>query len=296
MLDHKFQWFITGFADAEASFSISITQSSTHTLGWRVVLSFSIHLHIKDIALLRKIKDFFKVGSVTSSGSDAYYMVRSMKELLTIINHFDLFPLVGYKSIDYLIFRKVYFMMKAKEHLTQEGLEKIIAMKAHHNLGWSEKVSNAFSYVIPIASPEYHFTFIPSPFWIAGFWSGDGSFSISILGDRVRLYFGSHLHIRDKAMSLAIHSYLCSWGSLMLEGSFFSLQAHSITYTIRNFTFITKVIIPFFDLYSIQGMKAEDFADFKKVNRMIQNKEHLTSEGLKKIIQINNNMNLKRKW
>ena len=45
-------WFITGFADAESSFIISIYYNDNSKLKWRVTPSFSIHIHIKDILLL----------------------------------------------------------------------------------------------------------------------------------------------------------------------------------------------------------------------------------------------------
>lgn len=45
-------------------------------------------------------------------------------------------------------------------------------------------------------------------------------------------------------------------------------KLHTITYTIRNFTFITTVVIPFFNMHAIEGVKAQDFADFKKVSVM----------------------------
>jgi hypothetical protein len=48
-------------------------------------------------------------------------------------------------------------------------------------------------------------------------------------------------------------------------------------------------------MHAIEGVKAQDFADFKKVSVMVENKEHLTPEGLKKITKINSNMNLRRK-
>lgn len=41
-------WFITGFADAEGSFIISIYANSKSKLQWRVAACFSINIHVKD--------------------------------------------------------------------------------------------------------------------------------------------------------------------------------------------------------------------------------------------------------
>ena len=57
-------YFITGFADAESSFYISITKNKTYKTGFIVELSFSINLHIKDIAILKEFINYFGVGYI----------------------------------------------------------------------------------------------------------------------------------------------------------------------------------------------------------------------------------------
>lgn len=49
-------WFITGFADAEATFSASLAKNDKSRLGWRILVAFSIHLHKKDEELLNLIQ------------------------------------------------------------------------------------------------------------------------------------------------------------------------------------------------------------------------------------------------
>jgi hypothetical protein len=57
---------VTGFTDAEGSFNILIAKSPTTSTGWRVQARFIIELHIKDIALLKRIKSFFNdAGTIT---------------------------------------------------------------------------------------------------------------------------------------------------------------------------------------------------------------------------------------
>jgi hypothetical protein len=38
-----------------------------------------------------------------------------------------------------------------------------------------------------------------------------------------------------------------------------------------------------------------DFIDFKKVAEILKSKDHLTEDGFRKILEIKDNMNLKRK-
>jgi len=73
--------------------------------------------------------------------------------LIKIIPHFDKYPLKTKKFSDYLLFKKVVGMMRQKEHLTIEGLHKIVAIKASLNLGLSEELKVAFSNIIPMKRP-----------------------------------------------------------------------------------------------------------------------------------------------
>ena len=52
-------WFITGFADGEGSFMLTIIKDKKYKLGWRVACRFAISLNKKDFYLLNNIKNFF---------------------------------------------------------------------------------------------------------------------------------------------------------------------------------------------------------------------------------------------
>lgn len=100
---------------------------------------------------------------------------------------------------------------------------------------------------------------------------------------------------------MAIHNYLLDWrriSSIHLTGSYFypAVKRVGIVYSIKNMNFIYGIVLPFFTLYDIQGVKAEDFKDYTKICNMVIKKEHLTPEGKKIIIALINNMNSRRKW
>jgi LAGLIDADG endonuclease len=57
-------YWVTGFADAESSFTIIIEIMSRTS--WKVRASFEINLHSRDIAILKRIQYFFGVGTVYS--------------------------------------------------------------------------------------------------------------------------------------------------------------------------------------------------------------------------------------
>ena len=74
-----------------------------------------------------------------------------------------------------------------------------------------------------------------------------------------------------------------------------NLKQSAVYFVVTNFQDIYEKIIPLFDKYPIKGVKALDYSDFKKIANLVQNKEHLTEEGLFKIQSIKLNMNLFRK-
>lgn len=66
-------------------------------------------------------------------------------------------------------------------------------------------------------------------------------------------------------------------------------------YIVTKFNDIIYKIIPFFQEYSVQGVKSKDFNDLCKAGELMKNKAHLTREGLEQIRQIKAGMNTGRK-
>ena len=290
-------WFITGFADAECSFSILIQSNSKYVTGWRVKPVFAIGLHKKDLDLLKSIQTYLSVGKIHIHGKDSIqFRIDSIKELKVIINHFMEYPLVTAKRADYLLFKKAFDIILLKEHLSPEGLLKLVGIKASLNLGLNENLKEAFPNwkELQYDRPNYIFKGIPDPNWMAGFSSGDSSFNIkisnsqtSLLGKRVQLRFGIGLNIRDKALI----KYLTVYFNLSdnLKNIYFDLN--SARFEVVKFSNITDKIIPFFEKYPIQGKKSLDFIYFKQAVEIIKSKNHLTSEGFNRILDIKVRMN-----
>ena len=141
-----------------------------------------INLHVKYQAILVAIKNSLRVGQIYKSGLNAVQLqVWSIKELKVILEHFDKYPLITQKQADYKAFKLVYFIIKNKEHLTKEGLRKIVAIRASMNRGLSEKLKSAFPGVVPVVRPLVENQKIEDTHWLAGFASAEGCFYINIL-------------------------------------------------------------------------------------------------------------------
>ena len=301
-------WFITGFTDAEGSFIISIYKDAKNKLKWRVSAYFSIYVHEKDLPLLELIQKTLGVGIVRKNNENTVlFRVINIKELPIIINHFNNYPLVSAKYLDFLLFEQCLELIKEKVHLTEQGLLKIVSLKANLNKGLSKELLEAFTNIETIDRLEYKFKGIPNPLWVSGFVSGDSTFCVSIekgttkLGKRVRLIFGTCLHIREKNLLIGMSKYFSSLylnsNEVNKESSVYCNKSKNIALLqIKNTSDINRKVIPFFTEYPILGMKSLDFEDFKKVAELVKNKEHLKIDGLNKITKIVDGMNLDRKW
>ena len=117
-------------------------------------LRFQIGLHVKDRPLLEGIKNYFGVGNITKQGSQSIqFRITSIKDFAVIIEHFDKYPLITQKLYDYKLFKQVYELMLREEHLTFEGLYKIVVIKAAINLGLPYALKKAFSDIVTVVRP-----------------------------------------------------------------------------------------------------------------------------------------------
>ena len=80
-----------------------------------------------------------------------------------MINHFDKYPLKTQKKSDFELLKKAFYLISQKEHLTNEGLLKIVAIKASMNLGLSDDLKVAFPNIIPPERPLVETKTIDNP-------------------------------------------------------------------------------------------------------------------------------------
>jgi hypothetical protein len=87
-------WFVTGYTDAEGSFTIGITKSKTHSLGWHVKPKFVIGTlnNPANREFLELFQVFFGGGSIYLGGNQLYFIISDLPTLLRVRDHFLLFP------------------------------------------------------------------------------------------------------------------------------------------------------------------------------------------------------------
>ena len=130
---------------------------------------------------------------------------------------------------------------------------------------------------------------------MAGFISGEGCFFISLNKGRNKKGVGFNLvfqisqHIRDEFLLSKFIDYL---GCGNLEKV--STRPNGVTFVVYKFSDIKEKVIPFFHNYPLLGIKSMDFQDFVEVANILEDKGHLTLEGLKKIKSLKSGMNTGR--
>ena len=170
--------------------------------------------------MLEDIQKHLGVGKIFKHGSKAIqFRVQSFKELEIVVNKFNMYPLMTSKCSDFKLFLRVHEIIKWKEHLTEDGLRKIVAIKAAMNNGLSDVLKKAFPDVVPVVRPLVLDQKNLDPNWLAGFTSGEGCFwvnvwqnSRSVAGYQLRLVFQITQHERDENLMKSLINLFESGG------------------------------------------------------------------------------------
>gem|GEM_PF-305012 len=293
-------WFVTGIIDAEGTFCTTIYKNKAYKTGWVVRSFFEIGLNQRDSSLIYQLKDFFEgVGTISldKKANVLKYSTASLKDLSSIvIPHFKKYPLLTQKGADFLNFEQIVELMNKGAHLTINGLQQVINIRASMNTGLSEIIKSEFSNTIkPVKRGIIQSNIIPDPHWISGFVSGEGNLDVgikkskNIIGYQVYLRFRISQHARDAKLMELIMNYL---GAGRLERD----SRKPVIYVVINkISDINQIVIPFFNQYPICGIKHLDYLDWCKIANLIESGAHLTNEGLAEIQRIKNGINTGRK-
>lgn len=285
--------WVTGFTDAEGCFSVIISKRSN--LRWRVIVSFEINLHSKDILILNKIKDFFGVGLVTTrvNKNISVFRVNKLQDLVkVIIPHFNSYPLITNKFSDFVLWSKVIELMVTKQHLTFIGFKTILNYYASINKGLSSKVLSAIQAekieVVGIDKVKSKLPEHLQPEWVSGFVAGDGGFSIGIRKNTGQIYFRFHIaqHSRDQLlMQMFIKFFQC--GKVNIR-----YNIKRCDFYVQDFLSIYNKIILHFEKFPLINVKNLDFESFKQAAILYKQGGKNNTKAIEQII---NTMNSNRK-
>jgi hypothetical protein len=123
--------YISGYADGEGCFSVSIAPRATLVVGWEVRPSFSVSQNGDRAEVLHALQAHFGCGSIRPDRSDMTlkWETRKLGDLVErVIPHFIRYPLLSAKQLDFERFAFVCRLMADGEHRTREGLIKIVSI------------------------------------------------------------------------------------------------------------------------------------------------------------------------
>ena len=126
--------------------------------------------------------------------------------------------------------------------------------------------------------------------YLAGFADGEGSFNVSFRKRRdykmpwkVSLCF--NVSQKDKVI-LALFKRHLKCGSLR------SRKDGVWYFEVNNFNALTENVIPFFCEYGfLSAKKKRDFSKFRTIAKLIGNNDHMTEEGIRRILDVRREMN-----
>ena len=132
----KIGYYLAGFADGEGSFIVTLRRRKDYRLGWKVSVAFNVAN--KDKVILALFKRYLKCGSLRGRPDGVwYYEVNNFRAIVeNVIPFFERFRfLSAKKKNDFSKFKQIVEMIKNGEHLTKEGIEKILSLRNKMNGG-----------------------------------------------------------------------------------------------------------------------------------------------------------------
>ncbi len=96
--------YISGYADGEGCFTVSIAPRATLLVGWEVRPGFSVSQNGDRAEVLHAIKAYFGCGSIRPDRSDKTlkWETRRLEEILgRVVPHFERYPLLSSKRYDF---------------------------------------------------------------------------------------------------------------------------------------------------------------------------------------------------
>src|SRR5581483_4628401 len=136
--------YISGYADGEGCFTVSIAPRATLLVGWEVRPSFSVSQNGDRAEVLQLLASTFGCGSIRPDRSDRTlkWETRRLEDLLgRVIPHFERFPLLSAKRFDFERFACVCRLMADGAHRSRGGLIEIVELARKMNASGQRRYS-----------------------------------------------------------------------------------------------------------------------------------------------------------
>jgi hypothetical protein len=185
---------LTGFTQADGSFSVIHEARATGVLPFYPIPVFSLTQSERELSLMKAIRGYLGVGQLHVSKGSVTLTVRNLKDLLTvIIPHFTRYPCRGGKQLAFLRFKMVCNLKAEKKHLLLSVYLQIAMLTCNPDLyaRINKKLLEQYG-VLPSFTPlDVSTAGIPKENlcidYVIGLIDGDGSINFSFRGTSRRV-------------------------------------------------------------------------------------------------------------
>jgi hypothetical protein len=265
--------------------------------------NFRITLHIDDSLCLCNIRDSLGFGKVYEykDRNNSSFSVSKKENIKKLITIFDSYPLQSTKLLNFLDFRKAFYIYNSSPNRTPEVMDEIAKISRGMN-------RNRTDFIFP----SFHLIQI-TRYWLLGFTEAKGSFGVK--QDKQQQAYKGNLAFRyalsqsdlDLALLEAIKVFLVNIPEAKLSGLILDKSVHinvsekrqnhyknEATLSVTQMVFIKCVLVPLFDSMSLLSQKQLDYSLWKSIILLKEKGHHYTEEGFKLIQLIINQMNKHR--
>lgn len=300
-------WQVTGLADGEGAFVCTISETGKGVTGKSVSLEFKVTQKSHSSGILYELQEFFNCGSVVIDNRETdtkKYRVKSLDSILEkIIPHFETYPCLTSKYLNFREWKEIALIMKNKEHLTIEGINKIIGLSSKMNKARS--FEDKYNYcktslgMTSLPNGEIDIKYDLPAHWVQTYLTGESMFYTYLAEKKSRgivyqgcdssLELGQNSH--DVAILLSLKKFF-NGGYIKPKYNYDDLceclKSRSLNrYILRN----TDTIIQFVDKYPMLTRKQLDYLDWKRIVELKSTGHHKTEEGLALIKEIISKVN-----
>jgi len=124
-------YYLAGFVDGEASFSVAVIKHPTQKLGWMINPCFQVYQHKNHLEILELYQFVFGTGAIYAKGGTPNVLVFSIDSrrnlIEKVIPFFDTYPLIT-KHEAYRTFREIVTSMERREHWSILGFKRLVRL------------------------------------------------------------------------------------------------------------------------------------------------------------------------
>lgn len=288
-LELKPMW-VTGITDGEGHFSASVTQGANKP---KIALTFKIDQKEDSAGILYDLARYFNCGRVVADnrGFKSYRVTKLVDILDVVIPHFDKYPLVTSKQLNFQSFKEIALILNSNPAISD--IDKTRIEELIGNMNSRRSFIEKWTYLSESTISDL------DPNWVQAFIDGEGSFQFGI-ADRISR--GSSYVATTPTLEIAQNTHDVKVLDLIkqyFEGGYikpkFNISSVEEAQSVRGVSrFVLRDsarIIQFVDQFPMLTRKHEDYLKWKNLVSLKESRAFDSTEGRALMESIKASMN-----